>query len=249
MRRSGDGTGGTDADRTAQIRAGLAAVRDQIAAAAAAARRDPAEVTLVAVAKTFPAADVRIAAGLGVREVGENRDQEARVKAAELADLNLNWHFVGQLQRNKCASVARYATVVHSLDRPAVIDALAAGAQRAGRHVVGLVQVDLGTPHSDRTARRGGASPDAVPALAELIAAAPALRLGGVMAVAPLGADLAAAFGRLRRIAETLRRSHPDAGIISAGMSGDLAAAIAAGATHVRVGTAIFGGRPPMLLR
>lgn len=242
-------TQATVTDRTAQIGAGLAAVRDRIAAAAAAAGRDPAEVTLIAVTKTFPAADVRIAAGFGARDIGENRDQEARAKAAELTDLDLNWHFVGQLQRNKCASVARYATLVHSIDRPQVIEALAAGAQRAGRHIVGLVQVDLTVGDNDRNARRGGASPDRVPALAEQIAATPALRLGGVMAVAPLGADPNAAFRRLRRIAEHLRRSHPDAGIISAGTSGDLAAAIAAGATHVRVGTAIFGGRPPMLLR
>lgn len=236
------------ADRAAQISAGLAAVRDRITTAAATAGRDPAEVTLVAVSKTFPAADARIAARLGVCDLGENRDQEARAKAAELADLDLRWHFVGQLQRNKCASVARYATVVHSLDRAPVIDALAAGAQRAERRIVGLVQVDLGT-RGDQHTRRGGAFPDQVPALAEQIAATTSLRLGGVMAVAPLGVDPAAAFAVLRTIAEDLRRRHPEARIVSAGMSGDLAAAIQAGATHVRVGTAVFGGRPPMLLR
>lgn len=234
-------------DRTAEIEAGLGAVRSGIADACRAAGREPAEVTLVAVSKTFPAADVRIAAGLGVRDVGENRDQEARAKAAELADLDMAWHFVGQLQRNKCASVARYAAVVHSLDRLEVIDALAAGAERAGRRVVALVQVSLDGPAGGT--RRGGTSPDQVPALAERIAAAPALRLGGVMAVAPVGADPAAAFGQLAEVSGNLACDHPEALMISAGMSGDLEAAIAAGATHVRVGTAVFGSRPPMLLR
>lgn len=233
--------------REAEIRAGLAAVRGRIAAACRAVGREPAEVRLVAVTKTFPASDVRIAAGLGVRDVGENRDQEARGKAAELGDLPLSWHFVGQLQRNKCASVARYAAVVHSLDRPGVIDALASGAQRVGRTVVGLVQVDLDV-RPRPAGGRGGAHPAEVPELAERIADSPGLRLGGVMAVAPLGEDPAEAFARLRGIADDLAGHYPDAAMISAGMSGDLESAIAAGATHVRVGTAVFGNRPPMLL-
>ena len=236
-------------ERTAEIRAGLAAVRQRIASACRAVGRNPAEVTLVAVSKTFPASDIRIAASLGVRDVGENRDQEARAKVAELADLDLRWHFVGQLQRNKCASVGRYAAMVHSLDRPEVVDALAAAAGRAGRRIVGLVQVSLAAAANGEPAGRGGTPPEQVPALAERIAAQPGLRLGGVMAVPPIEADPAVAFRLLREIAEDLTRRHPDARIVSAGMSGDLAAAIAAGATHVRVGTAVFGSRLPMLLR
>jgi PLP dependent protein len=238
----------SSAGRAADIDAGLRAVRARIYAACTAAGRDPSEVTLVAVSKTFPAADVRIAAGLGVHDVGENRDQEARNKAAELADLDLRWHFVGQLQRNKCASVARYATMVHSLDRPEIIDALAVGAERAARRIVGLVQVNLGA-RDGRGVGHGGTNPEQVWALAERIHAAPGLCLGGVMAIAPLGGDPADAFRRLAEIAGDISRRYPDARVISAGMSGDLAAAIAAGATHVRVGTAVFGSRPPMLLR
>lgn len=233
-------------ERHREITDGLASVRRRIAEACAAVGRDPAEVTLIAVSKTFPAGDVRTAAGLGVTDVGENRDQEARRKATELADLDLRWHFVGQLQRNKCASVARYATMVHSLDRPEVIDALALGAERAGRSIVGLVQVDL---DPDPEPGRGGSRPERVAELAQRIAEVPALRLGGVMAVAPRGADPATAFRRLAELRNDLARTHPGANVMSAGMSGDLPAAIAAGATHVRVGTAVFGSRPPMLLR
>ena len=228
--------------RVDEIAAGLFSVRRRIAAACAAAGRDPGEVTLVAVAKTFPAADVRILAGLGVRDIGENRDQEARRKAAELADLDLVWHFVGQLQRNKCRSVARYAAVVHSLDREQLVDALDVAARGAGRRLIGLVQVRL-----DDEPRRGGVHPRDLPALADRVAAAANISLGGVMAVAPLGADPGPAYARLRDVATELRTRHPDATIVSAGMTGDVEAAIEHGATHVRVGTAVFGVRPPML--
>ena len=247
----GEQTSTEEEIRREQILRGWRAVRARIAAACADAGRDPAEVTLVAVSKTFPATDIRVAVALGINDLGENRDQEARVKAAELADLDVRWHFVGRLQRNKAASVARYAAVVHSLDRPDLIDALARGADRAGRQVRALVQVsldpvDLGAG----TGRpgRGGAAPADVPALADRIAAAASLRFGGVMAVAPLGADPVAAFAVLADVSARLRASHPSAATISAGMSADLEAAIACGATLVRVGTAVFGSRPPMLL-
>lgn len=229
--------------RAEEIAAGLAGVRARVAAACAAAGRDPGAVTLVAVSKTFPAQDVRLAAALGAQNFGENRDQEARAKAVALADLDLRWHFVGRLQRNKCRSVARYADVVHSLDRPELIDALDAGAASAGRRITALVQVSL-----DGEPGRGGAAGDDVPRLADRIAGCGHLRLGGLMAVAPRGGD-PAAFCRLAELAATLRTTHPDARTISAGMSGDLEDAVRAGATLVRVGTAVFGGRPPMLLR
>ena len=230
----------TDGDRQAEIAANLDRVREQLAQACADAGRDPGTVTLIAVTKTFPAADVRILAELGVADIGENRDQEARAKHAELAGLDIRWHFVGQLQKNKAKSVASYADYVHSVDRASLVPVLSAGATASGRQLVALVQVSL----AERSGQ-GGAPPAEVSRLADAVAAAPGLTLGGVMAIAPLGAAPAPAFARLAEIAGELRRDHPGAGIVSAGMSGDFAAAIAEGATHVRIGTALLGRRDP----
>ncbi|MFI6319181.1 YggS family pyridoxal phosphate-dependent enzyme [Nonomuraea sp. NPDC050556] len=228
--------------REEEIAHGLADVERRIGEACAAAGRERGEVTLVAITKTYPASDVRILAGLGVRDVGENRDQEAAGKAAECADLGLTWHFVGQLQTNKVRSVVAYADLVHSVDRPRLVQALSRGAVAAGREVGCLVQVAL-----DDDPSRGGARPADVPALADEIAAAEALRLDGVMAVAPLGEDPAKAFSRLRDLSHALQARYPAATVISAGMSGDLAEAVAHGATHVRVGTALLGRRRPFV--
>ena len=131
--------------RKAELQASLAAVRARIAAACEAAGRTPDEVTLIAITKTFPASDVRLLAGLGVRDIGENRDQEAAPKAAECAGLEPRprWHFVGQLQANKAKSVVRYADVIHSVDRPRLVEVLGARARAAGRGITCLVQVDL----------------------------------------------------------------------------------------------------------
>ncbi len=227
--------------RAEEISERLARVRARIAAACAAAGRDPAEVTLIAVTKTFPVSDIAVLARLGVTDVGENRDQEAAPKAAECAALGLplRWHFVGQLQVNKAASVVRYASVVHSVDRPRLVAALGARARAAGRVITCLIQVSL-----DAAPGRGGAPPAAVPALAAAVAAEEGLALGGVMAIAPLGEPPRPAFRRLREVAERVRAEHPEAFMVSAGMSGDLDEAIAEGATHVRVGTALLGGRP-----
>ena len=234
----GPGPGG---DRVREVAASLARVRARIAAACQAAGRSPGEVTLIAITKTFPASDVRVLSSLGVRDVGENRDQEAAPKAAACADLRdrLTWHFVGQLQTNKVASVVRYADVVHSVDRTRLVTALGAAARKAGRSLTCLVQVSL-----DGDPGRGGVREEQVPVVAAGLAAEAGLELGGVMAVAPQGADPAAAFRRLAEIAALVRVAHPGATMISAGMSGDLEAAISAGATHVRVGTALLGGRP-----
>ncbi|WP_372442249.1 YggS family pyridoxal phosphate-dependent enzyme [Actinomadura violacea] len=235
-----DGTGSplSPDERRAELAESLAELRGRIDAACAAAGRDAAEVALIAVTKTFPASDVRLLAGLGLTEVGENRDQEARPKAAECADLPLTWHFVGRLQTNKARAVASYADVVHSVDRARLVTALSDAAARDGRTLRCLVQVSL-----DEAEHRGGASPAEVPALADAIAGAAGLRLGGLMAVAPLGADPLPAFERLAAVSADLRRNHPDARIVSAGMSGDLEQAIACGATHLRIGTALLGGR------
>jgi len=230
--------------RREQIRENLAVVREDIAAACRKADRDPSEVTLIAVTKTYPASDVRLLAELGVTEVGENRDQEAAPKARATEGLGLHWHFIGQLQTNKVSSVASYADVVHSVDRRRLISALSAAALRYDKELTCLLQVDLGNADPvDGNAARGGAWPGEIDELAEAVAEAPGLILGGLMAVAPLGAEPGEAFAKLAHLATRLRADHPSATMISAGMSGDLGEAVAAGATHVRIGSAILGIR------
>ncbi len=228
----------TTTERLAQLEENLAEVRRTIAAACAEAGRDPAEVTLVAITKTFGEDDVRALAGLGVTALGENRESELKVKAPATADLDIEWHFVGQLQSNKARSVARYADVIHSVDRESLVSALA----KTERPLRCLVQVAL-SDDDGVIAPRGGVVPDGVLPLADLIAETPGLHLGGVMAVAPLGADPDRAFEQLAAIAERLRAAHPGASWVSAGMSEDMAAAIRRGATHVRVGRALLGER------
>jgi PLP dependent protein len=232
--------------RADELRANLKAVRARIAAACEAVGRPGDDVTLIAVTKTFPASDVRLLVELGVTDIGENRDQEAARKAAECGDLDPRprWHFVGQLQVNKARSVVRYADVVHSVDRLRLCEVLGARARAAGRVITCLVQVDL-DPEPDPD--RGGAAAGDVPLLADAVAAEGGLTLGGVMAVAPLGAPPRPAFRRLAEVAGSVRAAHPHATIISAGMTGDLEEAIAEGATHVRVGTALLGARRPLV--
>jgi pyridoxal phosphate enzyme (YggS family) len=227
-------------NRRDSLAANLDAVRERIAAAAASAGRDATEITLIAVTKTWPASDVRLLSELGVTDVGENRDQEAAPKHAECAGLPLRWHFIGQVQRNKAASIAAYADVVHSVDRAVLVDALDQHAGRHSRTITALVQVAL-----DGATGRGGVPVEEVPELAAAVAAADWLTLGGVMAVAPLGADPDAAFARLAAVAADVQRAHPRATVVSAGMSGDLDAAVRHGATHLRIGTALLGHRSP----
>jgi pyridoxal phosphate enzyme (YggS family) len=225
--------------RRAELAANLAAVRARVERACAAAGRDAREVTLIAVTKYFPASDVDLLAELGVRAVGENKDQEASAKFAQVARrADLEVHFIGQLQTNKASSVVGYADVVQSVDRLKLVGALDRAAGRAGRRLRVLVQVAL-----DEAEGRGGAVPADVPGLADAVAATEHLQLCGVMAVAPLGADPGHAFARLREVADGMRAAHPAASWISAGMSGDLEQAVAHGATHLRVGTAILGSR------
>ncbi|MFI8928389.1 YggS family pyridoxal phosphate-dependent enzyme [Streptomyces sp. NPDC053474] len=233
-------------DRKSEIATNLAQVEERIEAACAAAGRKREEVTLIVVTKTYPASDVRALAELGVRHVAENRDQDAAPKAAACADLPLDWHFVGQLQTNKVRSVVGYADVVQSVDRPKLVTALSAAAVRAGREVGCLLQVALDAGESGR-GERGGVGPGGIEELAGLVADAPGLRLDGLMTVAPLTGEYAgrqqAAFERLMVLSTALRVAHPAANMVSAGMSADLEQAVAAGATHVRVGTAVLGVR------
>ncbi|MCO1597872.1 YggS family pyridoxal phosphate-dependent enzyme [Micromonospora sp. RHAY321] len=236
-------------DRRAELAAGLAQVRARIADACADAGRDRAEVTMIAVTKTYPAGDVLALAGLGVTDMGENRDQEAAGKAAEVAAAGVSprWHFIGQLQRNKARSVVRYADVVHSVDSVRLARALGTAAADRERPLAALVQVSI-----DGDPARGGALPDSadpgvgLEPVAEAVAGSPALRLAGLMAVAPLGWAPERAFARLAEVAEAFRTVHPGASALSAGMSGDLEIAIRYGATHVRVGSALLGMRPTL---
>ncbi|BDH04243.1 YggS family pyridoxal phosphate-dependent enzyme [Streptomyces seoulensis] len=234
-------------DRRTELAGNLAKVEERIAAACAAAGRAREEVTLIVVTKTYPADDVRILSELGVRQVAENRDQDAAPKAAQCADLPLEWHFVGQLQTNKVRSVVGYADVVQSVDRDRLVTALSKEAVRAGREVGCLIQVALDAGAGGR-GERGGIAPAGIAELAGLIADAPGLRLDGLMTVAPLTGEYAgrerAAFERLVDLSTDLRRTHPAATMVSAGMSADLEEAVAAGATHVRVGSAVLGVRP-----
>lgn len=240
------GTAGTD-PRTTQLRQRLAAVRQRISAATLAAGRSE-EPQLIVVSKFHPAADVARLAALGVTDVGENRDQEAAAKSAALAGLKMRWHFIGQLQSNKAKSVAKYAFSVQSIDRPQLAEALAKAVARqqaeSGRPDLDCyIQVSL---EDDAGAHRGGAAPSDVERLAESIASASGLHLAGLMAVAPLGATPEEAFEKLAAISTDLRRLHPDAVGISAGMSQDLEAAVQFGATHLRIGSDILGSRPPV---
>jgi pyridoxal phosphate enzyme (YggS family) len=235
-------------DRKAELAGNLAEVEARIAAACRAAGRARDEVKLIAITKTFPAADAALLADLGVTDVGENRDQEAGPKAAEVAGLRpdaaLRWHMVGRLQRNKARSVVEWAHEVQSVDSARLADALAKAVHTArdgGKReepLDVLIQASL-----DDNPERGGCPLDELGALAERVAHTGELRLRGLMAVAPLGADPAAAFERLARAGERLREDHPNAAEVSAGMSHDLEQAITHGSTSVRVGTALLGGR------
>ena len=227
--------------RRDEVAANLGAVRRRIGAACAEVGRPEDEVSLVVVTKFFPASDVRILADLGVTDVGENRHQEGEAKAAECADLGLRWHFIGGLQSNKAAAVASYADVVESVDRPKLVGPLARGADARGRDLDVLIQVSLDPPGADN---RSGAAPADLADLARRVEETGVLRLRGLMAVAPLGEDPDAAFARLADVRESFLRDHPRATALSAGMSGDLEAAIRHGATHVRVGSAVLGERP-----
>lgn len=249
---------GPSEQRRAELGRSLQQVKDRIEAACRLAGRDPAEVRLIAVTKFFPAADAAALVSLGVGDLGESRVQEAEAKVDDLTDVLApeampTLHMVGQVQTKKARSVARWADVVHSADRPKLVAALdrATGraveeGERTGPLDV-LVQVDL---DAGAAQGRGGVAPEAAVDLAGAIAACEHLRLRGTMAVAPAAAagDEAAlrqAFDDLRYRHELIQAQHPGARWLSAGMSGDLEHAIAVGATHLRVGSGILGSRPP----
>lgn len=228
--------------RSAELQGNLASVHQRIADACAQAGRPVQSVTLLAVTKTFPASDVQLLAELGCTDVGESRDQEAREKR-EQCDAPLRWHMIGQVQRNKVRQIVQWADVVESVDRLEVADALSTAAVAAGRSLDVLIQLSL-DPQGQ--AGRGGVRRAELPALAAHIHGLASLRLSGVMAVAPLGVDPYVAFAALGDARQELLSVAPWATVISAGMSGDLEAAIASGATQVRIGGALLGNRPAL---
>lgn len=232
----------TNSPRAAEIAAGLAEVHERIDQACAQAGRPAGSVTLVVVTKTFPSTDIRLLSDLGCVEIAENKDQEARQKFSELDGLTppMRWHMIGQVQRNKARAVATWANVVESVDRLALAQALSAGAVEAGRSIDVLLQVSLDPEPADS---RGGVRPAEVPALASSVAQLPGLVLRGVMGIAPFPGDPDRAFEMLQSVSGGVLAEVKGAGVISAGMSGDLEHAIRHGATQVRVGGAVLGKR------
>ena len=226
-------------NRREELALSLAEVRERIAKACAAVGRSPDEVELLAVTKTFPAQDVAILSDLGLTAFAENRDQEANRKTAEFAELRpdaeATWHMVGSLQRNKAKSVLRWADRIDTVDSARLADAIAKAATEPTEV---LVQVSI-----DGDATRGGHPIGDLPRLADHVARSGELIFRGVMTVAPLGMSPQQAFAALYEAVTRLRVDHPDATVISAGMSGDLEDAIAHGSTCVRVGTALLGSR------
>lgn len=228
-------------DRRAQVATNVESVRLQISIAAKTAGRDPSEITLIGATKNFPASDAVLLAELGVGDLGENRAQEGQRKAEEVASLTdqkINWHFIGQLQRNKVRSVLSFADVIHSIDRQALVETLRIEIERSGRSPLVLIQINLDLD----AVGRGGVSEAGLLPLADAIVDS-GIGLAGVMAVAPTNEDPAQAFARLAATHEKLLRNHPTALWRSAGMSGDFQVAIASGATHLRLGASILGSR------
>ena len=235
------------APRGEALSTALARVQERIGAACRAAGRPREDVQLIVVTKYFPGADIEMLCQRGVTDIGESRDQEASAKIAALPPevrARIHVHFIGQLQSNKVSSVVGYADTVQSIDRAKLVPALDRAATVTGREVGALVQVRLDGDPCGRG--RGGTPIDGVAELAERIAAARHLTLRGLMAVAPTGVDPVGAFAQLATVARGLQTDHPGATWISAGMSADLEAAVANGATHLRVGSAILGSRPPV---
>ncbi len=219
----------------------LATVRSRIEAACRQAGRNPDDVKLIAVGKTKPAAVIAALADAGLVDFGENYVQEATEKIASLDAPGLTWHFIGHIQSNKCADVAKHFDWVHTVDRAKIARRLDAAAARLGRSLNVLIQVNV-----DEEAGKSGVLAHELPDLVEEVAALPALVLRGLMTIpAPVSGQDAQRrpFAQLRRLLESVRSPGDAMDCLSMGMSADLEAAIAEGATHVRVGTALFGPR------
>jgi len=228
-------------NRLADIQSNLEKINSRIATACAASKRNISEITLIAVTKTYSAADVDLLKQLGIENVGENKDQEAVGKKSQVKE-KFSWHFIGQLQSNKAKSVVNYAALIHSVDRLSLAKELQKSARAIAKKQKVLIQVDLDQSAPDSS--RGGVWPADLRDLAQFISQSENLELGGLMSVAPLGENPSTAFQRLVQIRTDFLKIHPQAVILSAGMSEDLEAAIEHGATHLRIGSALLGERP-----
>ena len=220
-------------NRRAELSENLNAIKSRINIAAQNTGRGSEEITLIVVTKTFPASDAQILYELGVRDFGENRDQEASAKSTELPD-DCRWHFQGQIQSNKLKSIANWADVLHSIDDIAHANKL--NSLVTSKDI--FIQVSL-----DNQPNRGGVLPDLIPEFLEEISAFPNLNVRGLMAVAPLDEEPVIAFQRLKALSDRVVKTQPTAHEISAGMSNDFEAAISQGATHIRIGSQILGVR------
>ena len=220
-------------DRKAEIAHNLQEVKERIIGAAKSVNRDPNEIELIVVTKTFPISDIEILRELGETNFGENRDQEAGPKAEIIS---ATWHFQGQIQSNKIKSICQWADVIHSISSEKEILKFA---QSERKHQV-FLQVSL-----DGQVGRGGANPADLAQLADLVNESNNLELLGLMAVAPLGVEPMKAFADLAQINQGFAGQFPNSKFLSAGMSGDFEAAIKYGATHIRVGSSILGSRSP----
>lgn len=228
--------------RRQEIEHKLSAVRERVARACERVGRTPSSVQILAVTKTFPPQDLELLAELGCTDVGESRDQEARSKRQQLA-VPLRWHMIGQIQRNKVRQIAAWADVVESVDRIEIADALSTAAVQIDKELEVLVQLSL---DDEDGGQRGGVRPRDLMELAARVTQLPHLSLGGLMAVAPREGGADAAFAQLEIAHAQVLSIAPGATTLSAGMSGDLEAAIAHGATQVRIGGALLGNRPPL---
>lgn len=222
------------------------AVLDQVSSAASAVSRDPKNIKVIVVSKNHPSDLVLELISLGARDFGENRDQEAAPKAADVAlrsDIDIDWHFVGQLQSNKVKSVLKYAKTIHSIDRASLVSAISKevhGLRETGSNfeVDGFIQLNLTDDPN-----RGGIQPSELTRFAESILEGGAINLLGVMGVASLDREPQIDFATILQASQTLQKIAPSARFISAGMSQDFELAIGFGATHLRIGTAITGNR------
>ena len=223
-------------NRTSEITANLNDVKAKIASAALKAGRDADEITLIVVTKTFPVSDLEILYSLGVREFGENRDQEAVEKVAKLPS-NINWNFQGGIQSNKLKSISTWAGCIHSVDKLKYAQIISE--QNIGKPKEIFIQVSLDQPPESR----GGVDPKRLIDLASEITKLPGISLKGLMAVAPLDSPEEQAFLKLKEIRANFVAAFKDAKYLSAGMSGDYEMAISHGATHLRIGSSILGNR------
>ena len=220
-------------NRRLELEQNLELIKNRISVAAKAVNRDPNSITLIAVTKTFPVSDIELLYEIGVRDFGENRDQEGAVKAPELP-ADSRWHFQGQIQSNKLKSIAIWADTIHSIDEISHARKLSSLVEQKDV----FIQVSL-----SEEVNRGGVEPADLEKFMEAVSELDNLVICGLMAVAPLGEAPASAFERLKEISEKVLNSFPRATSISAGMSNDFESAIAHGATHIRIGSPILGVR------